>query len=55
MKMILNTIRESDAVRNNKERILELHKTGKSAVAIAKELGLGIGEVNLVIGLYKGI
>ena len=41
--------------RNNKERILELHKTGKSAVAIAKELGLGIGEVNLVIGLYKGM
>ena len=28
---------------------------GKSNMAIAKELGLGVGEVNLVIDLYKGI
>lgn len=41
--------------RNNKERILELHKAGKSSVAIAKELGLGIGEVKLVVDLYKGM
>lgn len=38
---------------NNNDRILELHKQGKSTVAIAKELGLGVGEVKLVIDLYK--
>lgn len=41
--------------RNNNERILELHNAGKSNVAIAKELGLGVGEVKLVIGLFEGI
>ncbi|MDE7287251.1 MAG: hypothetical protein K2N55_10480, partial [Lachnospiraceae bacterium] len=41
--------------RNNNERILELHKTGKSNMAIAKELGLGIGEVKLVIDLFEGM
>lgn len=40
---------------NNNERILELHQKGKSNVAIAKELGLGVGEVKLVIDLFKGI
>lgn len=40
---------------NNNERILELHKKGKSNVAIAKELGLGVGEVKLVIDLFKGM
>lgn len=41
--------------RNSNERILELHKAGKSNMAIAKELGLGIGEVKLVIDLFEGI
>lgn len=41
--------------RNNNERILELHNAGKSNMAIAKELGLGIGEVKLVIDLFEGI
>ena len=40
---------------NSNERILELHKAGKSNMAIAKELGLGIGEVKLVIDLYEGM
>ena len=40
---------------NNNERILELHSKGKSNMAIAKELGLGLGEVKLVIGLYEGM
>ena len=40
--------------RNSNERILELHKIGKSNMAIAKELGLGIGEVKLVIDLFEG-
>lgn len=41
--------------RNNNERILELHNQGKSNMAIAKDLGLGIGEVKLVIDLFEGM
>lgn len=41
--------------RNNNDRILELHQAGKSNMAIAKELGLGIGEVKLVIDLFQGM
>ena len=44
-----------DNGRNSNERILELHKAGKSNMAIAKELGLGLGEVKLVIDLFEGI
>ena len=40
---------------NNNEHILEMHRAGKSNMAIAKELGLGIGEVKLVIDLNKGM
>lgn len=39
--------------RNNNEKILGLYQQGKSTVAIAKELGLGVGEVKLVIDLFK--
>lgn len=39
---------------NSNARILQLNKLGKTDVEIAKELGLGLGEVKLVIGLYKG-
>ena len=42
-----------DNAENNNEKILKLHKMGKSNVAIAKELGLGVGEVQLVIDLFK--
>lgn len=41
--------------KNNNEKILTLHKAGRSNMAIAKELGLGIGEVKLVIDLFKGV
>lgn len=41
--------------KNNNEQILALHRAGKSNMAIAKELGLGIGEVKLVIDLFKGV
>lgn len=44
-----------DAGRNCNERILELHAQGKSNVTIAKELGLGVGEVKLVIDLYQNM
>ncbi len=40
---------------NNNGRILELHKQGMSKTAIAKELGLGVGEVKLVIDLYNNL
>lgn len=40
---------------NSNEKILELYRQGKSKVAIAKELGLGVGEVKLVIDLYKNL
>lgn len=39
---------------NNNENILRLNAEGKSVVEIAKELGLGIGEVKLVIDLFRG-
>jgi hypothetical protein len=39
---------------NNNDRILEMHKAGIDNVEIAKELGLGVGEVKLVINLFKG-
>ncbi len=35
-----------------KERILELYKSGKSIRDISRELGMGQGEVKLVIDLY---
>ncbi len=47
-------VEESDDTRNSNEKILELHEAGKSNVTIAKELGLGVGEVKLVIDLYEG-
>lgn len=40
---------------NNNEKILRLHNQGKSNMAIAKELGLGVGEVKLVIDLFEGM
>ncbi len=42
-----------DSETNNNEQILSLYKQGKSTIAIARELGLGVGEVKLVIDLYK--
>ena len=38
---------------SNKEKILTLHQEGKSNMAIAKSLGLGIGEVKLIIDLFE--
>lgn len=43
-----------EARENNNDRILRLHKEGLSNVDIAKELGLGVGEVKLVLNLFKG-
>ena len=38
---------------NNNQKIIELHEQGKSTVDIAKELNLGVGEVKLVIDLFR--
>ncbi len=45
--------RNSSKESNNNVMILELHKEGKSNMEIAKKLGLGIGEVRLVIDLFN--
>ncbi len=39
---------------NHNQDILLLHKKGLSEVEIARRLSLGVGEVKLVIGLYRG-
>lgn len=39
---------------NHNEMILQLYQEGLSKVDIARKLNLGLGEVSLVIGLYKG-
>lgn len=38
---------------NNNQKILDMHRMGRSNMAIAKELGLGLGEVKLVIDLFE--
>ena len=45
-------LQDEDKSNNNNERILALYNQGKSKVAIAKELGLGVGEVKLVVDLF---
>ncbi|MBR5765797.1 MAG: hypothetical protein IKX95_03340 [Lachnospiraceae bacterium] len=48
---ILSMNEEDRESKNSK--IIELHKAGRSNVQIAKELNLGVGEVTLVIDLFK--
>lgn len=38
---------------NNNSVILDLYNQGKSIIEIAKELGIGIGEVRLVVDLFN--
>lgn len=49
----LSSTGDNQTGKNSNDRILELHNAGKSNMAIARELGLGIGEVKLVIDLYE--
>ena len=44
----------ADAQGMSNDMILKLYEQGLSKVEIAKKLGRGLGEVNLVIELYKG-
>ena len=43
-----------DEDRNQNHKILSLAQNGASAVDIAKQLNVGIGEVRFVLDLYKG-
>lgn len=47
-------LEEEEANVADKEQILAYYKSGMSEVEIARAMGLGIGAVRLVIGLYKG-
>ncbi len=46
----MHEIIANDPISQNRQ-IIEMHKAGKSNMVIARELGLGIGEVKLVIDL----
>lgn len=51
-KQITNRLLE-EMGDNNNEKILNYHSQGKSIIEISKLLGLGQGEVKLVIDLFK--
>lgn len=46
---------EQAIVEDSKDLILEMHNQGLSILEIAKHLGLGVGEVKLVVDLYQGV
>lgn len=46
---------EELTAQNKNSKIRQLYQQGMEEVEIAKKLGLGVGEVKLVIGLYKGM
>lgn len=52
--MELKFAAEPEFSGNSNVQILELYNRGMDKVAIAKELGLGVGEVKLVIDLFEG-
>jgi len=47
------TVKTSERDNINQE-ILAMHREGVSEVDIARNLGMGVGEVRLIIGLYRG-
>ncbi len=51
---IEETEEEVKSLDANKDIILEMHKSGLSILEIAKNLGLGVGEVKLIVDLYQG-
>lgn len=44
---------QEEELVNHNELILERYREGRTAIEIARELGLGVGEVKLVIGLFR--
>ncbi len=49
-----DSIEEDNHESNSNERILEMSKNGMTTLEIARQLGLGVGEVQLVIDLFEG-
>lgn len=49
------TLMEEEGKEIPTDEILALHKKGKSVIEIAKQLEIGQGEIQLVIGLAKGV
>lgn len=45
---------EFEETENSNDIILEMYRNGSNIIEIAKQLGLGVGEVKLVIDLYQG-
>ena len=43
----------TEAPANNNDKILSMAKQGFDTVQIAKTLGLGVGEVKLVLDLFR--
>lgn len=44
---------EDEKTGNNREKIMDLHRQGRDVASIAKELGIGVGEVKLVVDLFQ--
>ena len=56
VQQMMFSMEESETELSNKNQdILDLYRQGKSIVEIAKQLGLGVGEVKLVLELYKEV
>ena len=41
-------------VQERNQQILRMYQSGMEPIAIAKELDLGVGEVQLIVGLFQG-
>ena len=48
----IKTRADAPMTQDKQAQILAMHEQGKSQVAIARELAIGVGEVRLVIDLY---
>lgn len=44
---------QQEQEKNQKQQILQMYKEGTEIVEIARELDMGIGEVKLIIGLFR--
>lgn len=42
-----------EELMNRNQEILDLHRKGFDMIEIARQLGMGVGEVKLVLGLYR--
>ena len=52
--IFMDTLDEEEILINSNQAILELYQQGIGVTDIARQLKLGVGEVKLVIDLYKG-